>query len=184
MAFVSNSDQGTVSYVTNEFYKKFVANDYIIDSADTGGNLPSGGTNGATYREVLSVALGKYERLTGRIVAHIIADADCDLKYKTTVPTAATGSKFYGTQGVTALPAAGGTDAITDNFANLTDGSAVGFAEATITGSSDGLIVIKQDFVVVNAGTAGNVSFQAAQNTNHASDLVIKAGSYFQYMKF
>ena len=61
MSFISNSDAGIVSHVTNEFTKKFIANDYIIDSADTGGNLPDGGTNGATYRQPLKFALGKYE---------------------------------------------------------------------------------------------------------------------------
>ena len=184
MSFVSNTDAGTVSHVTNEFYKKFIANDYIIDSADTGGNLPSGGTNGASYRQPLKFALGKYERAIVRVVALIIADADCDLKWKTTVPTAATGSKFYGTFDVSALPAAEGTDAVTQGFANTVDGSATGFPEDAITGSSDGLITLKQDFVYVNAGTAGDVAFEIAQNTNHASDLVLKAGSYLQYMKF
>ena len=185
MSFVSNTDAGTVSHVTNEFYKKFIANDYIIDSADTGGNLPSGGTNGASYRQPLKFALGKYERVIGRLVAFFIADADCDLKWKTTVPTAATGSKFYGTFQISTLPAtSGGTDVIHDDFANLVDGSAVGFAEETITGSSDGLITVKQDFVYVNAGTAGVVAVNVAQNTSHSSDLVLKAGSYLQYMKF
>ena len=184
MSFVTNTDKGTVNHVTNEFYKKFVANDYIIDSADTGGNLPSGGSNGATYRQPLKFALGRYERAIVRVVALIIADADCDLKWKTTVPTAASGSKFYGTFGVSALPAAEGTDAITDGFANAVDGSATGFAEDTITGSSDGLITLKQDFVYVNAGTAGDVAFEIAQNTNNAADLVLKAGSYLNYMRF
>ena len=184
MSFISNSDAGIVSHVTNEFTKKFIANDYIIDSADTGGNLPDGGTNGATYRQPLKFALGKYERAIVRVVALIIADADCDLKWKTTVPTAATGSKFYGTFGVSALPAAEGTDAVTDGFANTVDGSATGFPEDTITGSSDGLITLKQDFVYVNAGTRGDVAFEIAQNTNNAADLVLKAGSYLQYMIF
>ena len=104
--------------------------------------------------------------------------------WTTTVPTAASGSKFYGTFGVSALPAAEGTDAITDGFANAVDGSATGFAEDTITGSSDGLITLKQDFVYVNAGTAGDVAFEIAQNTNNAADLVLKAGSYLNYMRF
>ena len=184
MSFVTNTDKGTVNHVTNEFYKKFVANDYIIDSADTGGNLPSGGSNGATYRQPLKFALGRYERAIVRVVALIIADADCDLKWKTTVPTAASGSKFYGGFEVSALPAAEGTDAITNGFANAVDGSATGFPEDTITGSSDGLITLKQDFVYVNAGTAGDVAFEIAQNSNNAADLVLKAGSYLQYMKF
>ena len=184
MSFITNSDAGIVTHVTNEFTKKFIANDYIIDSADTGGNLPDGGTNGATYRQPLKFSLGKYERAIVRVVALLIADADCDLKWKTTVPTAATGSKFYGTFGVSALPAAEGTDAITDGFANAVDGSATGFAEDTITGSSDGLITLKQDFVYVNAGTAGDVAFEIAQNTNNAADLVLKAGSYLNYMRF
>ena len=65
MSFISNTDAGTVAHVTNEFTKKFIANDYIIDSADTGGNLPDGGSNGATYRQPLKFALGKYERAIG-----------------------------------------------------------------------------------------------------------------------
>ena len=36
MSFITNSDAGIVTHVTNEFTKKFIANDYIIDSADTG----------------------------------------------------------------------------------------------------------------------------------------------------
>jgi len=184
MSFVLNTTSNTVNHVTDEFYKKFISNDYIIDSTDTGGNLPTGGTNGATYRQPLKFTLGKYERAIVRIVALIIADADCDLKWKTTVPTAATGSKFYGTFGVSALPAAEGTDAVTQGFANTVDGSATGFPEDTITGSSDGLITLKQDFVYINAGTSGDIAFEIAQNTNNAADLVLKAGSYLQYMRF
>tara|TARA_R100000781_G_C4015291_1_gene105125 strand:- start:39 stop:593 length:555 start_codon:yes stop_codon:yes gene_type:complete len=184
MSFVTNTTANTVNHVTNEFYKKFVANDYIIDSTDTGGNLPVGGSNGTTYRQPLKVALGKYERIVGRIVAFFIVDADCDLQWKLTVPTAATGSKFYGTFDVSALPAAEGTAAATQGFANTVDGSATGFPEDQITGSSDGLVILKNDFTYINAGTSGDVALNISQITNHASDLVLKAGSYLQYMKF
>ena len=184
MSFVLNTTSNTVNHVTDEFYKKFISNDYIIDSTDTGGNLPTGGTNGATYRQPLKFTLGKYERAIVRIVALIVADADCDLKWKTTVPTAASGSRFYGTFGVSALPAVEGTDAVTQGFANTVDGSATGFPEDTITGSSDGIITLKQDFVYINAGTSGDIAFEIAQNTNHSDNLVLKAGSYLQYMRF
>ena len=185
MSFVTNTTANTVNHVTNEFYKKFIANDYIIDDDDTGGNLPVGGTNdGETYRQPLKVALGKYERIVGRIVAFLIVDADCDLKWKLTVPTAATGSKFYGTFDISALPAVEGFDAATQGFANTTDSSATGFPQDVITGSSDGLVIIKNDFTYINAGTSGNIAFEIAQNTGNSADLVLKAGSYLQYMKF
>ena len=184
MSFVTNTTANTVNHVTNEFYKKFIANDYIIDSVDTGGNLPVGGTNGATYRQPLKVALGKYERIVGRFVLFITATAACDLQWKLTVPTAATGSKFYGTFDVSTLPAAEGTAAVTQGFANTVDGSATGFPEDQILGSSNGLITLKADFTYINAGTSGDVAFNMSQITSTGDDLVLKAGSYLQYMKF
>ena len=184
MSFVTNTTANTVNHVTNEFYKKFIANDYIVNSLDTGGNLPVGGSNGTTYRQPLKVSLGKYERIVGRFVTFFKVWHDCDLKWKLTVPTAATGSRFYGTFDVSALPAAEGTAAVTQGFVNTEDGSAVGFPEDQITGSSDGLITLKSDFAYINAGTSGDVAFEIAQVTNHANYVQLKAGSYLQYMKF
>ena len=105
MPFNQNTAAGTVVYSPGEFFSgKVVANDYIIDSADTGGNLPSGGSNGATYRTPLSVTLGKYERLVFRVWLDFVVDADCDLKYKITTPSGA--SAFRAVSNISALPAA------------------------------------------------------------------------------
>ena len=179
MPFNQNTAAGTVVYSPGEFFSgKVVANDYIIDSADTGGNLPSGGSDGATYRTPLSVSLGKYERLVFRVWLDFVIDADCDLKYKITTPSGA--SAFRGVSHISALPAAGGTDALTTAF----ETTATGVAEATLTGSSDGTVLYAIDGSVVNGATAGDLAIQIAQNTSHASDLVLKAGSYIEYMKF
>ena len=179
MPFNANTAAGTVVYTPGEFFSgKVVANDYIIDSADTGNNLPSGGSNGATYRSPLTVTVGKYERIVFRIFLDLAVDADCDLKYKVTVPGG--DGTFRALGHITALPAAGGTDALTSAF----ETTATGVAEATVTGSSDGQVIYTLEGSYVNGATAGDLAVQIAQNTNHASDLNLKAGSYIEYMRF
>ena len=179
MPFNQNTAAGTVVYSPGEFFSgKVVANDYIIDSADTGGNLPSGGSDGATYRTPLSVSLGKYERVVFRLWLDMAVDADCDLKYKVTVPGG--DGTFRAVSHVTALPAAGGTDALTTAF----ETTATGVAQATVTGSSDGQVVYALEGSYTNGATAGDLAVQIAQNTSNAADLNLKAGSYIEYMKF
>ncbi len=179
MPFNQNTAAGTVVYTPGEFFSgKVVANDYIIDSADTGNNLPSGGSDGATYRTPLSVAVGKYERLVFRVWLDLAVDADCDLKYKVTTPGSS--SAFRAVQHITALPAANGTDALTTSFQT----TATGVAEATLTGSSDGQVIYTLEGSLVAGGTAGDLAIQIAQNTSHASDLNLKAGSFIEYMRF
>ena len=179
MPFNQNTAAGTVVYSPGEFFSgKVVANDYIIDSADSGGNLPTDGTNGASYRTPLSVTLGKYERLVFRVWLDFVVDADCDLKYKITTPSGC--SAFRAVSNISALPAAAGTDALTTTF----ETTATGVGEATLTGSSDGTVLYAIDGSVVNGATAGDLAIQIAQNTNNAADLNLKAGSYIEYMRF
>ena len=179
MPFNANTAAGTVVYTPGEFFSGLVvANDYIIDSADTGNNLPTGGTNGATYRTPLSIPVGKYERVVFRLWLDLAVDADCDLKYKVTTPGSSTA--FRAVSHVTALPAAGGTDALTTAF----ETTATGVAEATVTGSSDGQVIYTLEGSLIAGGTAGDLAIQIAQNTNNAADLNLKAGSYLEYMRF
>ena len=178
MPFNQNTAAGTVVYSPGEFFSgKVVANDYIIDSADSGGNLPTDGTNGASYRTPLSVTLGKYERLVFRVWLDFVVDADCDLKYKITTPSGC--SAFRAVSNISALPAAAGTDALTTTF----ETTATGVGEATLTGSSDGTVLYAIDGSVVNGATAGDLAIQIAQATNNAADLNLKAGSYIEYMR-
>ena len=179
MPFNQNTAAGTVVYSPGEVFSgKVVANDYIIDSADTGGNLTSDGTNGASYRTPLSVSLGKFERLVFRVWLDFVVDADCDLKYKITTPSGC--SAFRAVSHISALPAAGGTDALTTAF----ETTATGVAQATVTGSSDGQVVYALEGSYTNGATAGDLAVQIAQNTSNAADLNLKAGSYIEYMKF
>ena len=180
MPFNANTAAGTVVYTPGEFFSgKVVANDYIIDSGDVGNNLPSGGSNGATYRSPLTVTVGKYERIVFRANLDFIVDADCDLKYKLTVPGG--DGTFRALSSITALPIG---SAGTDVFTRGLEVTATGIAEATVTGSSDGAVIWTLEGSYVNGATAGDLAIQIAQNTNNAADLNLKAGSYIEYMRF
>ena len=94
MAFYANESAGVVNYSNADWQTAgIVTNDYIIDSADTGGNLPDGGTNGETYRSPLSFTLGKYERARIRGLIDITY-LDGDFKYKLTVPASSTSARI------------------------------------------------------------------------------------------
>jgi len=177
MPFNQNTAAGTVVYSPGEFFSgKVVANDYIIDSADSGGNLPSGGSDGATYRTPLSVSLGKYERLVFRVWLDFVVDADCDLKYKITTPS---NTVSYRARRVSSEAPISG--AVTE--AAAWDAATSGTAETTIV-AADGDSYVKLDGTITLGGTAGDVNIQVAQNTSNATASIVKFGSYFEYMKF
>ena len=94
MPFYTNSSAGTVSYSNADWQTAgLITNGYIVDSADTGGNLPSGGSDGTTYRTPLSFPLGKYERALIRAKLDITY-LDGDFKYKLTVPASSTAARI------------------------------------------------------------------------------------------
>ena len=176
MAFYANESAGTVSYSNGDWQLAgIVNNDYIIDSADTGGNLPSGGSDGTTYRAPLSFALGKYERV--RIRGFIdITYLDGDFKYKLTVPASSTSSRIVARASET--PISGDTSEVTSHYS-----SSSGVTEQAIT-AADGTGYVFFEGVIEAGGTAGTVAIEVAQRANHANDTVLKEGSYLEYSRF
>ena len=176
MAFYANESAGVVNYSNADWQTAgIITNDYIIDSADTGGNLPDGGTNGETYRSPLSFTLGKYERARVRGLIDITY-LDGDFKYKLTVPASSTSARIITKSSET--PISGDTSEVTALSTNT-----AGVAEVAVT-AADGAGYVFFEGTVEAAGTAGTVAVEFAQRANHANDTVLKEGSYLEYMKF
>ena len=176
MPFYSNSSAGTVTYSNANWQTAgIITNDYIIDSTDTGGNLPDGGTNGETYRSPLSFTLGKYERARVRGLIDITY-LDGDFKYKLTVPASSTSARIITKSSET--PISGDTSEVTALSTNT-----AGVAEVAVT-AADGAGYIFFEGTIEAGGTAGTVAIQIGQRANHANDTVLKEGSYLEYMRF
>ena len=176
MPFYTNSSAGTVSYSNADWQTAgLITNGYIVDSADTGGNLPSGGSDGTTYRTPLSFPLGKYERALIRAKLDITY-LDGDFKYKLTVPASSTAARIITRSSETPI-----SGELAEVGALSTSTS--GVAEVSVTaGDGDGYILF-EGFVEAG-GTAGTVAIQFAQRANHANDTVLNEGSYLEYLKF
>ena len=176
MPFYTNSSAGTVSYSNADWQTAgLITNGYIVDSADTGGNLPSGGSDGTTYRTPLSFPLGKYERALIRAKLDITY-LDGDFKYKLTVPASSTAARIITRSSETPI-----SGELAEVGALSTSTS--GVAEVAVTaGDGDGYVLF-EGFIEAG-GTAGTVAIQFAQRANHANDTVLNEGSYLEYMKF
>tara|TARA_X000001036_G_C20205834_1_gene613534 strand:- start:17 stop:547 length:531 start_codon:yes stop_codon:yes gene_type:complete len=176
MPFYTNSSAGTVSYSNADWQTAgLITNGYIVDSADTGGNLPSGGTDGTTYRTPLSFPLGKYERALIRAKLDITY-LDGDFKYKLTVPASSTAARIITRSSETPI-----SGELAEVGALSTSTS--GVAEVAVTaGDGDGYVLF-EGFVEAG-GTSGTVAIQFAQRANHANDTVLNEGSYLEYLKF
>jgi len=176
MPFYSNKSAGTVHYSNADWQTAgIITDDYIVDSADTGGNLPSGGTNGTTYRAPLSFTLGKYERARIRGLIDITYLAG-DFKYKLTVPASSTSARIITKSSET--PISGDTSEVTALSTNT-----AGVAEVEVT-AADGAGYVFFEGTIEAGGTAGTVAIEFAQRANDAADTVLKEGSYLEYMKF
>ena len=176
MAFYANESAGVVNYSNADWQTAgIITNDYIIDSADTGGNLPDGGTNGETYRSPLSFTLGKYERARIRGLIDITY-LDGDFKYKLTVPASSTSARIITKSSET--PISGDTSEVTALSTNT-----AGVAEVAVT-AADGAGYVFFEGTIEAGGTAGTVAIQIGQRANHANDTVLKEGSYLEYMRF
>ena len=176
MAFYANESAGVVNYSNADWQTAgIITNDYIIDSADTGGNLPDGGSNGETYRSPLSFTLGKYERARIRGLIDITY-LDGDFKYKLTVPASSTSARIITKSSET--PISGDTSEVTALSTNT-----AGVAEVAVT-AADGAGYVFFEGTVEAGGTAGTVAIQIGQRANHANDTVLKEGSYLEYIRF
>ena len=176
MAFYANESAGTVHYSNADWQTAgIITNDYIIDSADTGGNLPAGGSNGERCRAPLSFPLGKYERARIRGLIDITY-LDGDFKYKITVPGSSTSARIITKSSET--PISGDTSEVTALSTN-----SAGVVEVAVT-AADGAGYVFFEGTVEAGGTAGTVAVEIAQRANHANDTVLKEGSYLEYMKF
>ena len=176
MAFYANESAGVVNYSNADWQTAgIITNDYIIDSADTGGNLPDGGSNGETYRSPLSFTLGKYERARIRGLIDITY-LDGDFKYKLTVPASSTSARIITKSSET--PISGDTSEVTALSTNT-----AGVAEVAVT-AADGAGYVFFEGTVEAGGTAGTVAIEVGQRANHANDTVLKEGSYLEYIRF
>ena len=176
MAFYANESAGVVHYSNADWQTAgIITNDYIVDSADTGGNLPAGGSDGTTHRSVLSFPLGKYERANIRAKIDITY-LDGDFKYKLTVPASSTSARIITRSSETPISGElAEVGALSTNTA--------GVAEVAVT-AGDGAGYVLFEGTIEAGGTAGTVALQFAQRANHANDTVLKEGSYLEYMKF
>ena len=164
MPFNQNTAAGTVVYSPGEFFSgKVVANDQeLVSSTD--------------YTTVLSVTLGKYERVAFRLWLDTQNDADGDLKWKVTTPSSST--SFRARSVTPEVPISGAvTEAVTSET------TATGVAEVTAVGT-DSAYYVQLEGVLQAGANAGELAVQVAQNTSSATATVIKAGSYLEYMKF
>ena len=176
MAFYANESAGVVNYSNADWRTAgLITNDYIIDSADTGGNLPAGGSDGTTYRAPLSFTLGKYERARVRGLLDITY-LDGDFKYKLTVPASSTSARIITKSSET--PISGDTSEVTGLSTNT-----AGVVEVAVT-AADGAGYVFFEGTIEAGGTAGTVALEIGQRANHANDTVLKEGSYLEYMKF
>ena len=176
MAFYANESAGVVNYSNADWQTAgIITNDYIIDSADTGGNLPDGGSNGETYRSPLSFTLGKYERARIRGLIDITY-LDGDFKYKLTVPASSTSARIITRSSET--PISGDTSEVTALSTNT-----AGVAEVAVT-AADGAGYIFFEGTIEAGGTAGTVAIEVGQRANHANDTVLKEGSYLEFSRF
>jgi len=176
MAFYANESAGTVHYSNADWRTAgLITDDYIVDSVDTGGNMPDGGTNGETYRTPLSFSLGKYERARIRGLLDITY-LDGDFKYKITVPASSTSARIITKSSET--PISGDTSEVTALSTNT-----AGVVEVAVT-AADGAGYVFFEGTIEAGGTAGTVAVQFAQRANHANDTVLKEGSYLEYIKF
>lgn len=176
MAFYANESAGVVNYSNADWRTAgLITNDYIIDSADTGGNLPAGGSDGTTYRAPLSFTLGKYERARVRGLIDITY-LDGDFKYKLTVPASSTSARIITKSSET--PISGDTSEVTALSTNT-----AGVVEVAVT-AADGAGYVFFEGTIEAGGTAGTVALEIGQRANHANDTVLKEGSYLEYMKF
>ena len=176
MAFYANESAGVVNYSNADWRTAgLITNDYIIDSADTGGNLPAGGSDGTTYRAPLSFTLGKYERARVRALIDITY-LDGDFKYKLTVPASSTSARIITKSSET--PISGDTSEVTALSTNT-----AGVVEVAVT-AADGAGYVFFEGTIEAGGTAGTVALEIGQRANHANDTVLKEGSYLEYMKF
>ena len=176
MAFFANESAGVVNYSNADWQTAgIITNDYIIDSADTGGNLPAGGSDGTTYRAPLSFTLGKYERARIRGLIDITY-LDGDFKYKLTVPASSTSARIITRSSET--PISGDTSEVTALSTNT-----AGVAEVAVT-AADGAGYIFFEGTIEAGGTAGTVAIEVGQRANHANDTVLKEGSYLEFSRF
>ena len=176
MPFYSNASAGTVHYSSSEWVTAGIITDaYIVDADDTGGNLPSDGTDGTTYRTPLSFDLGKYERALFRAKLDI-SFLDGDFKYKITTPTSSTA--YRAIRRVS-------EDKIAGEVAEKAylDVAGTGTAEVAITAADGDHYVYVEGFVEAGAN-AGTVAIQFAQRADHSNDTKLNEGSYLEYKRF
>ena len=174
MPFNSNTTTNSVVYTDGTFNSnKIVTEDWETDAAGYGpaGSQTAASNEGATYRTItpLQIAIGKYERMVIKYHIHWEQNTTGRAKFKLDTPTvtdihsAATGLKPDGVL-------------ITD-----IDLAADPVYEVDVAGTTGYLV---WETTIENSSTAGNVSFQFGQYVDNAAPVVVKQGSYVEFMRF
>ena len=173
MAFLANTTTGGVVYSSPTWDTKILAEQWETDNAGYGpaSSQTAASSEGATYRTItpLNVDIGPYERMLIKYRIHWTQNTTGRAKFKLDTPTVtsihsvATGLEPDGTL-------------ISD-----IDIAADPVLEQNTAGTTGYLV---WETTIENSSTAGNVSFQFGQYVDNAAPVVVKQGSYVEFMRF
>ena len=176
--FITDPSKGTLSYFTPEFdTRKILPEDYMIDSTHYGALLNKtthgSGENGNTERLVppLEITIAANQRAL--VKYHVFYQTSLNAKGKFGILQSGTASMRAAFTGI-----APDDTAIRDIYVTTS-----GFTKNVNVNGSNGYVEI--DMIVTNdTSTDTNINFKFAQYTNHVDDLLIKAGSYVETLKY
>ena len=173
MAFLANTTTGGVVYSSPTWDTKILAEQWETDNAGYGpaSSQTAASSEGDTYRTItpLNVDIGPYERMLIKYRIHWTQNTTGRAKFKLDTPTVtsihsvATGLEPDGTL-------------ISD-----IDIAADPVLEQNTAGTTGYLV---WETTIENSSTAGNVSFQFGQYADNAAPVVVKQGSYVEFMRF
>ena len=176
MPFNQNTTQNTVVYQTSELpIKAVLANDTAAHANNN---------NTIATQSDFTFAVGKYERFIGELGVWYFAQQAKDFKYKINVPSG--GTLNIARFGLPIDADSGGSGNEDKNIVQAVTATTGEIAVATGDVGA-GIGYLKFEFNIINAGTAGDFTFQWAPNTavDNAGYLVyLRAGSYLKYKRF
>ena len=185
MPFNPNPTTGGTVYTPGQFFSgKVLTSDWMTANAAWGkvGSTTAASNEGATLRTLpdLDIAVGKYERLIARYQIFYTGTANSDFKFlltfrdRTASPGVITPTLLRIANRYTA----------TDDTAEVTSVLTAEGSGTAVTGGggTDGYVDL--NVVLNNGATAGDLHFQYAQNTDHADDVIVRAGSFVEFQRF
>ena len=161
MPYNANATNSGVVYSPQEPYTKVVTADVSVASSTTLVDVSA-----------LDLRIGKYERINFEYKIFYNTAATPDFKYFLDIPASITTYRVGRT----------GSDHGGVAFATSSVVSAEGSAIAVTGSGTDGCLILTG--TIENAGTAGDIKFQFAQNTSDATAAKVLEGSSVQYYRF